>query len=76
MPHAQGATAQERAWSVEEARRFLENARADEDPLYVGYVLILVQGLRKGEALGLAWEGVDLDAGELQVMWRSSSAGG
>ncbi|MEO3861300.1 site-specific integrase [Acrocarpospora sp. B8E8] len=54
-------------WSVAEARQFLENARNDGDPLYAAYVLILVLGLRKGEVLGLAWDLVDMDAGELFV---------
>src|SRR5260221_12196682 len=54
-------------WSVEEARLFLEAARSADDPLYAAYVLILVLGLRKGEVLGLTWELVDLDAGELVV---------
>jgi integrase len=56
-----------KAWSVDEARRFLENARDEADPLYAVYVLILVLGLRKGEVLGLDWKHVDLDVGELYV---------
>ena len=56
-----------RPWSVDEARVFLENAKAADDPFYAAYVLILVLGLRKGEVLGLSWELVDLDAGELYV---------
>lgn len=35
------------AWSSEEARTFLESARADRDPLYAAYVLVLVLGLRR-----------------------------
>lgn len=54
-------------WSSEEARRFLESARADSDPLYAAYVLVLVLGLRKGEVLGLTWPCVDLVAGELVI---------
>ena len=57
-------------WSVEEARRFLESARGDIDPLYAAYVLILVLGLRKGEVLGLRWADVRLDAGEVHVNWQ------
>ena len=53
------------AWSTEEARRFLESARADDDPLYAAYVLVLVLGLRKGEVLGLTWNAIDLDTAEL-----------
>ncbi|QKG27314.1 site-specific integrase [Actinomadura verrucosospora] len=55
------------SWSVEEARAFLESAREHGDPLYAAWVLILVLGLRKGEVLGLRWEDVDLDTGELTV---------
>jgi integrase len=57
-------------WSVDEARRFLEAARGDEDPLYAGYVLMLVLGLRRGELLGLAWADVDLSKREVQIMWQ------
>ncbi|MGW0507571.1 tyrosine-type recombinase/integrase, partial [Micromonospora sp. NPDC003241] len=41
-----------KAWTSDEARRFLESARADDDPLYAAHVLVLVLGLRKGEVLG------------------------
>jgi len=57
-------------WSLEEVQQFLESARADNDPLYAAYVLILVLGLRKGEVLGLVWECVDLDNAELSVEWQ------
>jgi integrase len=56
-----------RSWTVDEARRFLESARSDDDVLYPAYVLVLVLGLRKGELLGLTWELVNLDSAELYV---------
>ncbi len=62
----------QRVWTVDEARRFLESARHDCDPLYAAYVLIVVLGLRKGEVLGLTWNRVDLDAAEF---WRATSEG-
>jgi integrase len=65
-----------RSWSVEEARQFLESARRDQDLLCNAYVLILVLGLRKGEVLGLAWEDVNLDAGQLHVNWQLQRVGG
>ncbi|PWR13595.1 site-specific integrase [Micromonospora sicca] len=55
------------SWSSDEASKFLESARHDEDPLYAAYALVLVTGLRKGEALGLTGEDVNLDAGELTI---------
>jgi integrase len=57
-------------WSVEEARRFLESARTDGDPLYAAYTLVLILGLRRGEALGLAWEDVDLNQAEARISWQ------
>ncbi len=57
-------------WSVDQARQFLESARADDDPLYAGYVLMLVLGLRRGELLGLAWEDVDLEDEEAWIRWQ------
>jgi len=56
-----------RWWAAEEARRFLECARHGDDPLYATYVLVLVLGLRRGEALGLTWELANLDIGELYI---------
>jgi integrase len=58
------------AWSIEEAAQFLQSARDDDDPLYAAYVLVLVNGLRKGEVLGLTWSAVDLDGGELETGWQ------
>lgn len=54
-------------WSSEEARLFLESARHDQDRLYAAFVLVLVLGMRKGEVLGLTWESVGFEDGELQV---------
>ena len=56
-----------KAWSSDEARQFLESARSECDALYAVYVLILVLGLRKGEALGLTWDDVNLDEAELSI---------
>ena len=52
-------------WTSEEARRFLESARSDSDPLYAAYVLVLILGLRKGEVLGLAWDSVNFEQSTL-----------
>jgi integrase len=55
------------SWTVDEARCFLESARRDDDVLYAAYVLVLVLGLRRGEVLGLTWDRIDLDTGELYI---------
>lgn len=57
-------------WTVDEARRFLESAKRDHDPLYAAYVLVLILGLRKGEIVGLPWTAVSLDRAELDVGWQ------
>ncbi len=36
-------------------------------------MLVLILGLRLGEALGLPWESVNLDAGEIDVKWQAAS---
>jgi integrase len=58
------------AWSVEEAGRFLASAREDDDPLYAAYVLVLVNGLRRGQALGLTWPSIDLDRAQIDIGWQ------
>jgi integrase len=63
-------------WSVEEASRFLASARDDADPLYAAYVLILVNGLRKGEMLGLTWASIDEERAELDISWQLQRVGG
>jgi integrase len=50
---------------AEQARRLLNAARGDRFEAL--YVLSLTTGLRMGEALGLRWSDVDLDAGTLRV---------
>lgn len=54
-----------RTWTGPQLRAFLES-RAD-DRLYALWLVLGATGLRRGEALGLGWEGVDLDAGRLAV---------
>jgi integrase len=70
-----GRVRKARAWSVTEACQFLESARAGNDPLYAGYVLMLVLGLRLGEVLGLPWANVNLEAAEVDVSWQLQRVG-
>jgi integrase len=50
-----------RSFSRDEALRFL--AAAEQHRLYALWAVALAMGLRRGEALGLAWADVDLDGG-------------
>lgn len=58
-------TQEMRALSADESRQFL--AAAQGDPLEALYTLAVTTGLRQGELLGLKWQDVDLEAGQLQV---------
>ncbi len=51
--------------TADEARKLLETAAHDR--LRVLWLVILGVGLRRGEALGLRWDDVDLEAGTLTV---------
>ena len=67
-------------WSAEEARSFLlaaehrpelnrggDTGRRAPDPLWPLWPLLLLEGLRKGEGLGLRWRDVDLDRGTASI---------
>ena len=56
------------AWDGGTLRAFLDACRTEKDPLYPLWVLLATTGLRRGEALGLRWADVDLDAGRLRVV--------
>ena len=50
--------------------------RSDGDRFYAAYVLVLVLGLRKGEVLGMCWDDLDLDAGNLDIGPQLQRVGG
>lgn len=61
-------------YTVEDARTLLSVAASDR--LYALYSVAVAIGLRKGEALGLHWSDVDLDAGTLHVRVALQRVGG
>lgn len=54
-----------RRFTLAEARRFL--ATAQHHRLHALWAVALALGLRRGEALGLAWDDVDLAAGRITI---------
>lgn len=52
-------------WAPPELRRFLSHVR--DDRLYAAWLLLATTGMRRGEALGLRWQDVDLDAGHTAI---------
>ena len=58
------------AWSREEVATLLEVAREHEPAFHPLLAFLLHTGARKGEALGLRWEDVDLDLGAGRVLIR------
>jgi integrase len=64
VKHVKHDPKQRGAWSKEELMKFLATAR--EERLHAAWRLS-VYGLRRGEALGLRWDRVDLDAKTITV---------
>lgn len=52
-------------WSADELRRFLDHVA--DDRLAPLWTVLAMTGLRRGEALGLRWKDVDLDAARLSI---------
>ncbi len=52
-------------WTSAELRAFLDRTRADR--LHAAWLLLATTGMRRGEALGLRWVDLDLDAGRAAV---------
>jgi integrase len=61
-------------WSSQQAQAFLGSAVADR--LHAFYHLLLVTGLRRGEAIGLRWEDIDLAGRCLFVVQQISEVNG
>ena len=56
------------AWDAATLRAFIDESRTEGDRLHGLWVLLATTGMRRGEALGLRWRDVDLDAGRAKVV--------
>jgi integrase len=56
------------AWDAATLRSFLDDSRVQGDRLHGLWVLLATSGMRRGEALGLRWRDVDLDASRVRVV--------
>ncbi len=68
------STDQRPCWTPEQTATFL--AATQEDRLYPLYLLAATTGMRRGEVVGLHWEQVDLDAGQVTISRTRVSIGG
>ena len=64
-PSTKGAGVEMKTWNAEQLKAFL--AAAKDDRLSPVYHLLAMTGLRRGEACGLRWDDVDLEASRLSV---------
>jgi len=55
-------------WDATTLRQFLDESRAADDRHHPLWVLLATTGMRRGEALGLRWSEVDLDAGRARIV--------
>jgi integrase len=56
-----------RTWTPADLRRFLELSASTDDRHLAAWHLLSSTGLRRGEALGLRWTDVDLEAGQASI---------
>jgi integrase len=61
-------------WTAQQCRAFL--VAVADDPLEPLYHLLILTGLRRGEAVGLRWEDVDLERQFLRVVQQVTEVGG
>jgi integrase len=63
------------AWDARTRRSFVDASQLSGDRLHALWVTLATSGMRRGEALGLRWTDIDLDAGRLQVVQTITQTG-
>ena len=63
-------------WTAGQLRTFLDFSSSTSDRLHALWVLLASTGMRRGEALGLRWQDVDLETGRLRVVQTVLSING
>lgn len=58
---------EQKTWSIQQAVRLLEVAKAENPTYYIVYLLALYTGLRRGELLALRWKDCDLIQRKISV---------
>jgi integrase len=71
---AAGSARRSRYGPPAQTAAFLNSIRGHR--LYAGYHLIALRGLRRGEACGLRWCDIDLDAATAVIAWQLQQHGG
>jgi len=66
QPPKRSRTYRKLGWNLAESRRFLTGIA--DHRLYAAFHLALVTGVRRGELLGLRWQDVDLESGQIAIM--------
>jgi integrase len=64
-PRAIGFDREVKVWTATDLKGFLTSERESE--LYPVWLTLATTGMRRGEALGLSWEDIDLEVGRLSV---------
>jgi integrase len=62
-----------KVWDVQEVEKFL--SAAQNDRLYIAFLLAITTGMRQGEILGLRWKDIDFDNNTLSVRQTLSHDG-